>query len=113
VYSYDRIYASELNRLIHGFKLRNLIIRLYSPIAHDLVSTEEGCLMQRLTSRLPLSIAVLADLAVAEGRPEEAIELIRQAFELADAMEEQHRTARRSRGHASTTVLAEMEMEAA
>jgi DNA-binding transcriptional regulator YbjK len=69
--------------------------------------------MQRLASRLPLSIAVLADLAVAEGRPEEAIELISQAYELADATEEQHGTARRFPRHASTKLHRRVEMEPA
>lgn len=56
---------------------------------------------------IPLSFAALADLALAEGQREAAIELVNQTYAVADAAPEQRGTKRQLGPRASATRLAQ------
>lgn len=69
--------------------------------------------MRRPASSVPLSLAVLADLTLAEGQREAAIELIDQAYAVADAAMEQRSTRGQLGSRALATPVSPMAMEAA
>lgn len=61
--------------------------------------------MRRPGSNVPLSLAGLADLSLAEGQREAAIELINQAYAIADAATEQRGAKRKPEPRAAAAPL--------